>query len=177
MPCNKLLIFFFALFIFISCNSQKITDTFFEEKMIAAMLDSLNMAASQADFSRYFSFYAEDAVFMGTDATERWDKQSFMQWARPYFDRGKAWSFTAVKRNIRLDESGKWAWFDELLETQMKICRGSGVVVKDGNRWKIKQYVLSMTIPNSVADSVIPIKSAEEDSLLEVWKKLKDDKP
>jgi hypothetical protein len=51
------------------------------------------------------------------------------------------------------------------------------VVVKDGNRWKIKQYVLSMTIPNSVADSVIPIKSAEEDSLLEVWKKLKDDKP
>jgi hypothetical protein len=76
-----------------------------------------------------------------------------------------------------LDESGKWAWFDELLETQMKICRGSGVVVKDGNRWKIKQYVLSMTIPNSVADSVIPIKSAEEDSLLEVWKKLKDDKP
>jgi hypothetical protein len=34
-----------------------------------------------------------------------------------------------------------------------------------------------MTIPNSVADSVIPIKSAEEDSLLEVWKKLKDDKP
>lgn len=133
------------------------------------MLDSLNTAAAQADFSRYFSFYADDAVFMGTDATERWNKKSFMEWSKPYFDRGKAWSFTAVKRNILFDESGKMAWFDELLDTQMKICRGSGVVVKKGNDWKIKQYVLSITIPNSVADSIISVKSAEEDSLLKAW--------
>jgi hypothetical protein len=44
--------------------------------------------------------------------------------------------------------TGKTAWFDELLNTQMKICRGSGVLVKIGQEWKIKQYVLSMTIPN-----------------------------
>jgi hypothetical protein len=34
------------------------------------------------------------------------------------------------------------------LSTQMKICRGSGVLVKIGNDWKIKHYVLSMTVPN-----------------------------
>jgi hypothetical protein len=39
----------------------------------------------------------------------------------------------------------KTAWFDELLNTQMKICRGSGVLVKIDGKWKIKHYVLSMT--------------------------------
>jgi hypothetical protein len=36
----------------------------------------------------------------------------------------------------------KTAWFDELLNTQMKICRGSGVS-KVGNDWKIKHYVIN----------------------------------
>jgi hypothetical protein len=55
---------------------------------------------------------------------------------------------------------GKTAWFDELLNTQMKICRGSGVLVKIGQEWKIKQYVLSMTIPNDNSNKVIELKSA-----------------
>jgi hypothetical protein len=43
-----------------------------------------------------------------------------------------------------LTKQEKTAWFDELLNTQMKICRGSGVLVKKiGQEWKIKQYVLS----------------------------------
>lgn len=176
MKNTKLILPFLFAMILASCKCDcKKQDTTADEIKIAAMLDSLNMAASQADFSRYFSFYADDAVFMGTDATERWDKKSFMEWSKPYFDRGKAWSFTAVKRNILFDESGKLAWFDELLDTQMKICRGSGVVVKKGDHWKIKQYVLSMTIPNSAVDSIIPIKSAEEDSLLKAWGNSKSD--
>jgi hypothetical protein len=50
----------------------------------------------------------------------------------------------------------------------MKICRGSGVVAKVGDQWKLKQYVLSMTIPNSQIDPIVKIKSAEEDSLIKV---------
>jgi hypothetical protein len=38
---------------------------------------------------------------------------------------GKAWNFTVLERHIYFDQSKK-AWFDELLNTQMKICRGSG---------------------------------------------------
>ena len=48
----------------------------------------------------------------------------------------------------------------------MKICRGSGVVVKVGNDWKVQQYVLSTTIPNSQIDTVVSIKAAIEDELI-----------
>jgi hypothetical protein len=43
----------------------------------------------------------------------------------------------------------------------MKICRGSGVLVKIGQEWKIKQYVLSMTIPNDNSNKVIELKSEQ----------------
>jgi hypothetical protein len=55
-------------------------------------------------------------------------------------------NFTVLERHIILINQRKW--FDELLNTQMKICRGSGVLVKIDGKWKIKHYVLSMTIPN-----------------------------
>lgn len=137
-----------------------------EQKKIAAMLDSFNSAAARADFNRYFNYYTDDAIFTGTDATERWDKKSFMAWAKPYFDRGSAWNFRAIDRHIYLDKTGKLGWFDELLSTQMKICRGSGVVVKKGNEWKIQQYILSVTVPNEVVDSLTKMKAAFEDPLI-----------
>jgi ketosteroid isomerase-like protein len=162
-------------FLFNACTSAKKedakVDTAAEEKKIAAMLDSFNIAAAKADYKTYFDFYTEDAIFTGTDATERWDKKAFMAWAKPFFDRGKAWSFTAIDRHIYFDPDGKLAWFDELLNTQMKICRGSGVVIKDGDAWKVKQYILSTTVPNDKLDSVIVMKSHLEDSLIKTYTK------
>ncbi|MES2651778.1 MAG: nuclear transport factor 2 family protein [Bacteroidota bacterium] len=135
---------------------------------IHQLLDSLNVAAAQADFTKYFSYFAEGATYNGTDATENWDKESFMAWAKPYFDAKTTWNFKTVKRNIyHFEKHTDIAWFDELLNTQMKICRGSGVVVKQNGKWKIQQYVLSMTIPNSQLDKVVKIKTAEEDSILD----------
>lgn len=142
-----------------------------QDMEIGLVLDSFHKAAAEADFEKYFAFFADSAIFIGTDATERWQKKDFMVWAKPFFDRGKAWRFTALSRHISLDETSRVAWFDELLDTQMKICRGSGVLVKQGNDWKIKQYVLSMTVPNNVADSVIKIKSAAENILLDSLRK------
>jgi len=138
-----------------------------DKQQIAAMLDSFNVAAGKANYQAYFNFYTSDAIFIGTDATERWDKQQFMVWAKPYFDRGKAWNFKALERHIYLNAKGDMGWFDELLQTQMKICRGSGVVVKQGNTWKVQQYVLSMTIPNSKVDSIVAIKAPIEDALMQ----------
>ena len=57
-------------------------------------------------------------------------------------------------------------WFDELLNTQMKICRGSGVLLKVGNEWKIQHYVLSMTVPNEEVNAAIKIKAPIEDVLI-----------
>lgn len=123
-------------------------------------------AALEANFKQYFDVMADDAIFIGTDATEYWNKQEFENYAKPHFDKGKAWSFTTLERHIYFDSTGKTAWFDELLDTQMKICRGSGVLVKTGGRWKIKHYVLSMTIPNETSKSVITIKSPIEQPII-----------
>ena len=137
-----------------------------DKKQIAAMLDSFNLEAARADYSAYFNNYTNDAIFIGTDATERWDKEQFMVWAKPYFDRGRAWNFKSIDRHIYIDENKNIAWFDELLSTQMKICRGSGVVVKKGNEWKIQQYVLSMTMPNNQINEALKLKTQKEDSII-----------
>ncbi len=160
-----------------SPKNAPVVDTANETKLINAMLDSFNRAAAGADFNSYFNFYTEDAIFTGTDATERWDKPAFMAWAKPIFQKGRAWDFTALKRHIYFDSTGRLAWFDELLNTQMKICRGSGVLVKQNNpstgaqEWKVQQYILSTTIPNDLMDSVISIKARLEDSLIIVLQK------
>lgn len=130
------------------------------------LVDLWHKAASEANFKKYFDVMADDAIFIGTDATEYWNKQEFENYAKPHFDKGKAWSFTTLERHIYFDSTGNTAWFDELLDTQMKICRGSGVLVKTGGRWKIKHYVLSMTIPNETSKSVITIKSPIEQPII-----------
>jgi SnoaL-like domain len=137
-----------------------------DRKQITALLDSFNIAAANADYNSYFNFYTDDAVFIGTDATEHWDKKAFMIWAKPYFDKKTTWNFTSLERHIYFDKTGSLAWFDELLNTQMKICRGSGVVVKQDAGWKVQQYVLSTTVPNSLIDSVVKIKAPVEDAII-----------
>jgi hypothetical protein len=129
-------------------------------------LDRWHKAAAEANYNSYFDLMTEDAVFIGTDPTENWNLKAFQTFAKPYFDKGKAWSFTAIERHVYFDKSVKIAWFDELLNTQMKICRGSGILIKIGNQWKIKHYVLSMTIPNDNTKEVVKIITPIEDALL-----------
>lgn len=142
-----------------------------EKTAIGTMLDGFNAAAAKADFNTYFNYFADESTFIGTDATEVWDKKAFMIWAKPYFDKKSTWNFTALKRNIYFSKDGKLAWFDELLDTQMKICRGSGVVEKINGQWKIRQYVLSMTVPNEVVDQVVAEKAPIEEALIKKLKK------
>ena len=136
------------------------------EKAINTLLNNWHNAAATSNFNAYFDALTDDSIFIGTDATEHWDKKAFIVFAKPYFDKGKAWNFTSLDRHIYFSPDKKIAWFDELLKTQMKICRGSGVLVFEKNQWKIKQYVLSMTIPNDTTDEVIKIKAPIEDALI-----------
>ncbi len=153
-------LYFLALIFAISLNAQ--TD---EKTHIDAVLNDWHRAAANADFDAYFGLMTADGVFIGTDATENWQNKAFKEFSKPYFDRGKAWSFTGVERNIYLNESGDFAWFDELLDTQMKLCRGSGVIKKENGQWKIAHYVLSIAVPNENVAELIQIKK-EKDSLL-----------
>lgn len=136
-----------------------------EKLAVANVLDAWHSAASEANYDNYFSLMTDDGVFLGTDATENWQHQEFKEFSKPYFDKGKAWSFTAVERNIYLSDEGDFAWFDELLDTQMKLCRGSGVLRKVNGDWKIAHYVLSIAVPNENVSQLIDIKK-QKDSLL-----------
>ncbi|NGY36900.1 nuclear transport factor 2 family protein [Flavobacterium sp. XN-5] len=154
----------------VSCKSIKETIAS-DETPINTLMDSWHKAAAEAQFDSYFNMMTDDAIFIGTDATENWKKTAFQAYAKPHFDKGKAWSFTALERHVYFDKTKKTAWFDELLNTQMKVCRGSGVLVKIDGEWKIKHYVLSMTIPNDNVKAVIEIKAPIEDRLILGYKK------
>lgn len=133
---------------------------------IEIILNNWHKAAAEANFDYYFNVMHDESIFIGTDATENWNKKEFMAFAKPYFDNGKAWNFSAIERNIYFSKDKKTAWFDELLNTQMKICRGSGVLVLEKGLWKIKHYVLSMTVPNENVDEVVKIKAPIEDAFM-----------
>ena len=136
-----------------------------EKEAIDALLTVWHQAAAGADFEAYFEAMTPGAVFIGTDAGEHWDREAFMAFSKPYFDQGKAWDFKALQRHIYLSRDGQMAWFDELLDTWMQLCRGSGVAVKTPQGWKIAHYVLSLTMPNETIEGAIALKK-ESDSLM-----------
>jgi ketosteroid isomerase-like protein len=127
------------------------------EAQISAVLDDWHAAAAVADEARYFGHFAPGAVFLGTDGTERWTVDEFRRYAHPYFAKGKAWSFRAVQRHVAFSPDGNVAWFDEDLQTpNLGPSRGSGVLVKTPEGWKIAQYNLTVPIPNA------PMKEVKE---------------
>lgn len=166
---NKIILVF-AIGLLLMSYDSKTKAASDEQEKIAALLDQWHKAAAVADAKSYFGAMTEDAIYVGTDASEHWNKTQFQAFAKPYFDRGNAWDFKPLERHIYISKDKKTAWFDELLDTWMKVCRGSGVLVKIGNEWKIKHYVLSMTIPNDVTNDAIKIKSPLENPLIEKLK-------
>jgi hypothetical protein len=154
-----------VVFTILSCN--KVEDKVNPDvvkKDITTNIEAWHKAAADADFEAYFNLMTEDGVFIGTDASENWQLKDFKSYSKPHFDKGKAWRFTTLERHVYLDETQNLAWFDELLDTQMEICRGSGVVEKVNGIWKIKHYVLSITIPNNKVNDVVVLKK-EIDSI------------
>jgi ketosteroid isomerase-like protein len=125
------------------------------EAAVAAVLDDWHAAAAAADEKRYFGQFAPDAVFLGTDATERWTVEEFRHYAHPYFAKGKAWSFKAVERHVSFSPDRSVAWFDELLDTpNLGPARGSGVLLRVRGAWKIAHYDLSVPIPNELMKEI-----------------------
>lgn len=166
----KKIFFISAAFVLCVSFSSKPIHTITEEEKITLLLDNWHKAAAKADAANYFGTMTDDAIYIGTDPTEHWNKAAFQAFAKPYFDKGNAWDFKPLERHIYISKDKKMAWFDELLDTWMKVCRGSGVLIKVGNEWKIQHYVLSMTVPNDATNEVIKIKSPIENPLIEKLK-------
>jgi hypothetical protein len=120
------------------------------------VLDAWHKAAADANESLYFGYAAPDFVFLGTDASERWDLASFRAFAHPYFAAGKAWTFVPHDRHVNFSPDRSVAWFDEKLDSaSYGECRGSGVVRLVHGEWKIAQYNLTIPIPNALAKAVV----------------------
>lgn len=127
-----------------------------EEARVGAVLDAWHAAAAAADEATYFSFFAPDAVFLGTDPGERWTADAFRAFAHPYFAKGKAWSFRSIERHVAVAADGHTAWFDERLATEkMGECRGTGVLVRQDGAWKIALYDLTIPIPNALTSDFV----------------------
>lgn len=131
-----------------------------ESQAIDAVLDALHAAATEADAETYFGLFSPDAVFIGTDATERWSLPEFRAWAAPHFEEAPAWAYATVERSVTTE--GRVAWFDERLEHERYgAVRGSGVLVRTGGDWRIAQYVLSFPVPNEVAPAVVALVTGD----------------
>jgi len=151
---------FYILFILLTACNHRSDDKVVKTK-IDARLTAWHLAASQADFDTYFSMLDKDAVYVGTAKEEVWSKQAFMDFSKPYFDKGKAWDFKKITRNVYLFDNQNYASFDETLHTWMGVCRGSGVLQYKNGKWLIKHYVLSLTVPNDKVQSVIKTIASE----------------
>lgn len=128
-----------------------------EETTIATVLDSFHAAAARADAGAYFSLFAPDGVFIGTDATERWTVPEFKAYAKTAFDAGQGWTYVPQSRHITVEagEHPHVAWFDELLKSkEFGETRGTGVLMKINGEWKVEQYSLSLPIPNDAIHQI-----------------------
>ena len=121
---------------------------------IGQTLDQLHAAASKADGKVYFDLFAPDAVFIGTDASERWTMDQFRAYALPLFAQGKGWTYRPRLRHVTIARvpCSCVAWFDEILDSaSYGTSRGTGMLTLTPFGWKIEQYALTFPIPNELA--------------------------
>ena len=124
------------------------------ERDVAVTLDALHDAAAKADGKRYFPLFTDDAIYIGTDASERWTIAEFRAFAEPYFAKGTGWTYKPRSRSIVLADipCRCVAWFDELLDSESYgTSRGTGVLLLKNGSWKIAQYALTFPIPNDLS--------------------------
>lgn len=153
-----------------SCNSSTQLNTQTTNRDNRQTIDSLmnnwHRAAANGNLTAYIGAMDTNSIYIGTDATENWKRDEFETFCKPYFDKKTTWDFKTLSRNIYLSVNQQTAWFDELLKTHMGTCRGSGTLELKENGWKIKHYVLSLTIPNDDMEAVKEAKKKNDDAFL-----------
>ena len=57
------------------------------------VLDNLHLFAAEANAKKYINLFANDAVFFGTDISERWPIVEFRKYAIDRMSSGKGWTY------------------------------------------------------------------------------------
>jgi len=133
-----------------------------QEAEINNFVDQWHKHASKADMEAYFEMIDKEGIYIGTDETEIWTKTEFYEWQKPRTMDGVAWDFKAIDRNIYFGEKSSYVWFDELLSFSGGTLRGSGVLIKRKEGWKIMHYVLSLPVPNEKFGAVMKTMKEEQ---------------
>ncbi len=119
-----------------------------QENIIDSLINQWHKAAATGDETVFFNLMDSSAIYIGTDASERWTKDEFYRFAMPYFSKGKGWNFKPIERQLFISPDSSVTWFNETLNTWMGVCRSSGILLKKSDTWKLEQYHLSVTVPN-----------------------------
>jgi len=139
------------LFVTLVSCAQNIQSQQTDIAAINKVLDDYHQAAANGEWDTYFDLLSDDAVFIGTDAGERWVKQEFRQ----YSSGSNGWVYTPQQRNVNITPDGLSAWFDEaLLSQSYGSSRGTGVLMLTAVGWKISQYHLTLPIPNGIVRGI-----------------------
>lgn len=135
------------------------------DSAVQNLFDRWHHAAATGDFDAYFGRMTSDAVFLGTDRSERWTRDEFEKFAEPYFVGPTtygdgAWTYEPRRRAIAFNPAQDTAWIDEdLWNDKYGWCRGTGVALfnRASNQWHIAHYSLAFLVPNEVAAEVTTI--------------------
>lgn len=125
---------------------------------IAAVLDQWHHAAAVGELEPYINSMTEGAIFLGTDAEERWTRAQLKSYAEKYFGDGEGWVYTPRDRYIRTNAYGDVAWVDEVLDNEKYgVLRGTAVLRQNGDDWRIAHYSLTFLVPNDLAKDVVEV--------------------
>lgn len=127
------------------------------EHQAAEALTAMHAAAARSDGAAWADRLAPGLVWVGNETSERWDREAFLGFAAPVFARGEGWVYSARERHVTLvpDPCACFAWFDEVLDSETYgTARGEGLLVRDGETWRVLRYALSYPIPNDLADGM-----------------------
>lgn len=132
------------------------------QEKVDSLMDKWHLDAAKCNYEDYFSFMDDSFIFLGTAPGERWSKATFALFSKPYFDKGKAWDFKPSNRHWNFSTDQNIAWFDEELDTWMRGCRGSGVLIKIDGFWRIAQYNLTVLIENEKMKEFILLRDSSK---------------
>ena len=121
------------------------------DQAVAGVLNNLHLYAAEARGSEYFDLFADDAIFFGTDISERWEKNAFQEYGLARFETGQGWTYHMTERNIYFSDDDQTGWFDELVRNdKYGQLRGTGVLKLVNQEWRIVQYNLVLPMPNDL---------------------------
>ena len=124
-----------------------------DERQIRSVLESHHKAAAVKDPDAFFSIFAPDAIFIGSDDAEEWTRHRLIEVLN---NSDSGWDMTDCRERhvYPVPEKPEVAAFFEVVNhKKYGLMRGSGMVVKNRfGDWCINHYVLSFSVPNQVVD-------------------------